>query len=81
MGPSVPILLIAANATHDQCSREWPCNHCQARKVPHLCQFAPRKVTTPEDDSFATPAKYDNILLYSSVIFTARRPLSDLSRP
>jgi hypothetical protein len=24
----------------DQCSREWPCNHCQARKVPHLCQFA-----------------------------------------
>ncbi|KAJ4393026.1 hypothetical protein N0V93_002232 [Gnomoniopsis smithogilvyi] len=21
-----------------KCSRDWPCNHCQARKVPHLCQ-------------------------------------------
>ncbi|KAG8170271.1 hypothetical protein KVR01_001016 [Diaporthe batatas] len=40
-----------------KCSREWPCNHCQARKVPHLCQFAPKKVATPEDDSFAVPAK------------------------
>ncbi|KAL1862640.1 hypothetical protein Daus18300_008438 [Diaporthe australafricana] len=47
----------AADATRYQCSREWPCNHCQARKVPHLCQFAPRKVTTPEDDSFSVPAK------------------------
>ncbi|CAN8097712.1 unnamed protein product [Discula destructiva] len=26
-----------------KCSREWPCNHCQARKVPHLCQFASPK--------------------------------------
>ncbi|KAI3394401.1 hypothetical protein diail_2813 [Diaporthe ilicicola] len=47
----------AADATRYQCSREWPCNHCQARKVPHLCQFAPRKVTTPEDESVAVPAK------------------------
>ncbi|EUC26758.1 hypothetical protein COCCADRAFT_31537 [Bipolaris zeicola 26-R-13] len=22
-----------------KCSREWPCNHCQARKIPQLCQF------------------------------------------
>ncbi|KAF1830678.1 hypothetical protein BDW02DRAFT_572790 [Decorospora gaudefroyi] len=27
-----------------KCSREWPCNHCQARKVPHLCQFSVKKV-------------------------------------
>ncbi|KAF2004882.1 hypothetical protein P154DRAFT_21295 [Amniculicola lignicola CBS 123094] len=26
-----------------KCSREWPCNHCQARKVPHLCQFGSKK--------------------------------------
>ncbi|KAH6639385.1 hypothetical protein C7974DRAFT_130367 [Boeremia exigua] len=26
-----------------KCSREWPCNHCQARKVAHLCQFAIKK--------------------------------------
>ncbi|KAF2849056.1 hypothetical protein T440DRAFT_490894 [Plenodomus tracheiphilus IPT5] len=26
-----------------KCSREWPCNHCQARKVPHLCQFSVKK--------------------------------------
>lgn len=58
MGIFSLILLTAADATGYQCSREWPCNHCQARKVPHLCQFAPKKVTTPEDDSFATPAKY-----------------------
>ncbi|KAH7094460.1 hypothetical protein FB567DRAFT_4171 [Paraphoma chrysanthemicola] len=27
-----------------RCSREWPCNHCQARKVAHLCQFTVRKL-------------------------------------
>ncbi|KAF2690949.1 hypothetical protein K458DRAFT_412264 [Lentithecium fluviatile CBS 122367] len=27
-----------------KCSREWPCNHCQARKVPHLCQFGQKKI-------------------------------------
>ncbi|EDP89910.1 hypothetical protein SNOG_20054 [Parastagonospora nodorum SN15] len=26
-----------------RCSREWPCNHCQARKVAHLCQFGAKK--------------------------------------
>jgi hypothetical protein len=26
-----------------KCSREWPCNHCQARKVPHLCQFSVKR--------------------------------------
>ncbi|KAF2098344.1 hypothetical protein NA57DRAFT_77134 [Rhizodiscina lignyota] len=26
-----------------KCSREWPCNHCQARKVAHLCHFGPKK--------------------------------------
>lgn len=63
MGTSQLILSTAADATYDQCSREWPCNHCQARKVPHLCQFAPKKVTTPEDDSSATPAKYGKLPL------------------
>ncbi|KAL2820761.1 fungal-specific transcription factor domain-containing protein [Aspergillus granulosus] len=27
-----------------KCSREWPCNHCQARKIAHLCKFAPKRV-------------------------------------
>lgn len=27
-----------------QCSREWPCNHCQARRIAHLCKFVPKKV-------------------------------------
>ncbi|KIW02621.1 uncharacterized protein PV09_06066 [Verruconis gallopava] len=26
-----------------KCSRQWPCNHCQARKVPHVCHFASKK--------------------------------------
>ncbi|KUI53423.1 hypothetical protein VP1G_00924 [Cytospora mali] len=43
--------------TINQCSREWPCNHCQARKVPHLCQFASRKVITPESDTSTALAK------------------------
>ncbi|KAK2599633.1 hypothetical protein N8I77_011371 [Diaporthe amygdali] len=51
------IVSTAADATYYQCSREWPCNHCQARKVPHLCQFAPKKVSTPEDDSFPVPPR------------------------
>ncbi|KAJ9149886.1 Fungal specific transcription factor [Pleurostoma richardsiae] len=24
-----------------KCTRDWPCLHCRARKVPHLCQFTP----------------------------------------
>lgn len=27
-----------------KCSREWPCNHCQARKVPHLCEFVQKRL-------------------------------------
>ncbi|KAF2441750.1 hypothetical protein P171DRAFT_78459 [Karstenula rhodostoma CBS 690.94] len=30
-----------------KCSREWPCNHCQARKVPHLCQFGTKRLQQP----------------------------------
>ncbi|KAL6231406.1 hypothetical protein BDW75DRAFT_220307 [Aspergillus navahoensis] len=26
-----------------KCSRMWPCNHCQARKIAHVCRFTPRK--------------------------------------
>ncbi|KAL4917592.1 fungal-specific transcription factor domain-containing protein [Aspergillus aurantiobrunneus] len=26
-----------------KCSRTWPCNHCQARKIAHLCKFTPKK--------------------------------------
>ncbi|PVI00614.1 hypothetical protein DM02DRAFT_671841 [Periconia macrospinosa] len=37
-----------------KCSREWPCNHCQARKVPHLCQFGTKKAkSSPPVDSTA----------------------------
>ncbi|KAL2001996.1 hypothetical protein VTN02DRAFT_850 [Thermoascus thermophilus] len=28
-----------------KCSREWPCNHCQARRISHLCRFAPKKAS------------------------------------
>lgn len=34
-----------------QCSREWPCNHCQARKVPHLCQFGTKKPQASPSDA------------------------------
>ncbi|PYI08583.1 hypothetical protein BO78DRAFT_459668 [Aspergillus sclerotiicarbonarius CBS 121057] len=27
-----------------KCSREWPCNHCQSRRIAHLCKFTPKKV-------------------------------------
>ncbi|KAK7177905.1 Multidrug resistance regulator 1, partial [Paraphaeosphaeria sporulosa] len=30
-----------------KCSREWPCNHCQARKIPRLCQFGTKKSQQP----------------------------------
>ncbi|KAF2457448.1 fungal-specific transcription factor domain-containing protein, partial [Lineolata rhizophorae] len=32
-----------------KCSREWPCNHCSARRVSHLCQFASKSSTTSGD--------------------------------
>lgn len=38
--------------TRGQCNREWPCHHCQMRKVPHLCHFV--SSTTSLDDVQAT---------------------------
>jgi hypothetical protein len=32
-----------------KCSRSWPCNHCQTRKVSHLCQFPAKKSTTESE--------------------------------
>ncbi|RDW66616.1 hypothetical protein BP5796_09365 [Coleophoma crateriformis] len=26
-----------------KCSREWPCNHCRARRVQHLCEYKSNK--------------------------------------
>ncbi|PSS03380.1 hypothetical protein BD289DRAFT_478550 [Coniella lustricola] len=43
-----------------KCSREWPCNHCQARKVPHLCQFASRKPQTADSSLANAPPKLSN---------------------
>ncbi|KAF2872342.1 hypothetical protein BDV95DRAFT_491779 [Massariosphaeria phaeospora] len=34
-----------------KCSRQWPCNHCQSRKVPHLCQFGQKKVQQDSNPS------------------------------
>ncbi|KAF2021511.1 hypothetical protein BU24DRAFT_362141 [Aaosphaeria arxii CBS 175.79] len=36
-----------------KCSREWPCNHCQARKVPHLCQFGQKKIEQKQSSAQA----------------------------
>ncbi|KAH8700687.1 fungal-specific transcription factor domain-containing protein [Talaromyces proteolyticus] len=44
-----------------QCSREWPCNHCQSRNIPHLCQFItgkpdrnPHKISKPSSSNKRT---------------------------
>ncbi|VUC36322.1 unnamed protein product [Clonostachys rosea] len=26
-----------------KCNRQWPCDHCQIRKISHLCEFGPPK--------------------------------------
>lgn len=52
-----PTSCLECQRRKQKCSREWPCNHCQARKVPHLCHFASRKVTTPESKTPASLAK------------------------
>ncbi|GLA34081.1 hypothetical protein AnigIFM63309_005501 [Aspergillus niger] len=36
--------MVQAQAPGKSCSREWPCNHCQARRIAHLCKFTPKKV-------------------------------------
>ncbi|OCL03858.1 hypothetical protein AOQ84DRAFT_442453 [Glonium stellatum] len=43
-----------------KCSREWPCNHCSARKVPHLCQFASKSVANSDspNDNIQDPRRY-----------------------
>ncbi|PYH95976.1 hypothetical protein BO71DRAFT_428568 [Aspergillus ellipticus CBS 707.79] len=40
------------------CSREWPCNHCHARRIAHLCKFDPKKVlkaSKPVSNDLRTP--------------------------
>jgi len=34
-----------------KCSRQWPCNHCQSRKVPHMCHFSSTKKSALANDS------------------------------
>ncbi|KAI2824310.1 transcriptional regulator family: Fungal Specific TF [Aspergillus niger] len=36
--------MVQTQAPGKSCSREWPCNHCQARRIAHLCKFTPKKV-------------------------------------
>ncbi|KAF2418945.1 hypothetical protein EJ08DRAFT_654126 [Tothia fuscella] len=38
-----------------KCSKSWPCNHCQSRKVSHLCQYTQRKTSTDVDSAKADP--------------------------
>lgn len=49
-----PFLLAIATNHVTQCSREWPCNHCQARKVPHLCQFGTKRSQQPSPPESAS---------------------------
>ncbi|PYH44360.1 uncharacterized protein BP01DRAFT_342607 [Aspergillus saccharolyticus JOP 1030-1] len=42
-----------------KCSRDWPCNHCQARRVAHLCKF-PAKKALKVTRSMAKTASLDN---------------------
>lgn len=36
--------------TFSQCNREWPCNHCQKRKVADKCRFIqPNAASSPPD--------------------------------
>ncbi|KAJ0416074.1 fungal-specific transcription factor domain-containing protein [Aspergillus carlsbadensis] len=50
-----------------KCSREWPCNHCRARKIAHLCKIAPRRAAraaksisreTRQSECLQTPGTY-----------------------
>ncbi|KAF2199494.1 hypothetical protein GQ43DRAFT_457134 [Delitschia confertaspora ATCC 74209] len=43
-----PISCTECQRRKQKCSKEWPCNHCQARKLPHLCQFGQAKSTSTE---------------------------------
>ncbi|KAM0264610.1 hypothetical protein ACHAPA_008124 [Fusarium lateritium] len=38
-------------ADHRQCNREWPCNHCQKRKVADKCRFIRANTVSSPSDS------------------------------
>ncbi|KAF2185486.1 hypothetical protein K469DRAFT_575932 [Zopfia rhizophila CBS 207.26] len=48
-----------------KCSREWPCNHCQARKVPHRCQFGQKKTQESASDA----SRYTNTITTAPTLF------------
>ena len=52
VGSTAPSIPQPSPSNIYQCSREWPCNHCAARKLSHLCRFSSPKnsdQSTPED--------------------------------
>lgn len=49
------LCLIPSNQTNTrmlQCNREWPCNHCQKRKVADKCCFSPSSTQEGPERTF-----------------------------
>ncbi|KAE8375227.1 hypothetical protein BDV26DRAFT_268310 [Aspergillus bertholletiae] len=48
-----------------KCSREWPCNQCQARRLSHLCKFASKRKsktrTGPSSDSKVSDTETNDV--------------------
>jgi hypothetical protein len=60
-GDGIPksFLFRTKHLTGTQCNREWPCNHCSARRVPNLCQFGTKSSSVDSPPS-TEPTKEAN---------------------
>lgn len=58
-----------ARTNSNQCSRNWPCNHCCARRLSHLCRFSTRMATASCSSPIDTPR--------SALFLCPHLPISD----
>lgn len=56
-GPSPVTTLVVHAHTPPQCNREWPCNHCQKRKVADKCRFIQSNTASSPSDSLISASE------------------------
>ena len=59
---SIDQFVIGSRVDSSQCSREWPCAHCIARRVPQSCQYTTTGIEPPKADVIPAQASVETDL-------------------
>ena len=67
-------LLRASANRSGKCNRQWPCNHCYSRKIPHCCKFASKRNAKSPPSLDQTVYVWTAIWLGRDVLMGSRTP-------